>query len=331
MGLEDAVAAVGMLGLILYGVLGGADFGGGIWDLFATGPRRIEQRRAIAHAMGPVWEANHVWLIFVIVLLFTAFPPAFAALSEGLFGLFHVVLIGITLRGAAFVFRGTEIDERRSSRWGTIFGIASVITPVLLGAAIGVISSGVLHVNDGRVVTDHALPWLTPPSLMIGALALSLCTYLAAVYLTLETPGELREDFRRRALFAGTFVVALATALLPVLYFQTPHLWQGLTSLRAAPVLAAGVVAALASGWFLLRRRYVLARAAAIAQVTLLLLGWGLAQYPFLIYPDLTLHNTAAPDATLRFVLYAMPIGAALLIPSLWLLFRVFKADQTGA
>src|SRR4030081_179413 len=120
MSLEDLVAAAGLAGVILYGVLGGADFGGGVWDLFAGGPRRDEQRAAIAHAMGPVWEANHVWLIFVIVLLFTAFPPAFAALSVGLFGVFHFMLVGITLRGAAFVFHGAASVDRGASAWSTI-------------------------------------------------------------------------------------------------------------------------------------------------------------------------------------------------------------------
>jgi cytochrome d ubiquinol oxidase subunit II len=181
MSLEDLVAAA---------VLGGADFGGGVWDLFAGGPRRDEQREAIAHAMGPVWEANHVWLIFVIVLLFTAFPPAFAALSVGLFGLFHFVLVGVTLRGAAFVFRGPEVGDRGAGHWGTVFGVASVITPVLLGMAVGAVSAGSLRVQGGQVQIGGATPWLAPISLVIGALALALCAYLAAVYLTVETAAR---------------------------------------------------------------------------------------------------------------------------------------------
>jgi cytochrome d ubiquinol oxidase subunit II len=328
MPLENLVAAAGLAGLVLYGTLGGADFGGGVWDLFAGGPRRDEQRAAIAHAMGPVWEANHVWLIFVIVLLFTAFPAAFAALSVGLFGVFHLVLVGVALRGAAFVFRGPEVGHRGESRWGTVFGAASAITPVLLGVAVGAVSAGSLRVRDGQVQVAGVPPWLAPVSLAIGALALALCAYLAAVYLTVETGGELREDFRRRALLAGTAVVGLAALTLPLLYLETPHLWRGLIGVRAAPVLVAGVAAALLSGWALLRRRFHLARAAAVLQVALLLAGWGLAQYPYLIYPDVTLRNAAAPEPTLRFLLYALPAGAALLVPSLWLLFRVFKGQQ---
>jgi cytochrome d ubiquinol oxidase subunit II len=326
--LEEIVAAVGLGGVILYGVLGGADFGGGVWDLFAGGQRRDEQRAAIAHAMGPVWEANHVWLIFVIVLLFTAFPPAFAALSVGLFGVFHFVLVGITLRGAAFVFRGSEVTQRPSSHWGTIFGVASVITPMLLGMSVGAVSSGSLRVVNGQIMHEGATPWFAPVSLVIGSLALALCAYLAAVYLTNETQGELREDFRRRALLAGTFVMALAVIALPLLLLETPHLWRGLVGPRAAPVLALGIATALLSGWALLCRRFRLARVAAIGQVSLLLLGWGLAQYPYLIYPDVKLHDVAAPEATLRFLLYSLPVGTALLVPSLWFLFDVFKSRR---
>ena len=333
MPLEDVVAAIGLMGVIAYGVLGGADFGGGIWDLFAGGARRDEQRAAIAQAMGPVWEANHVWLIFVIVLLFTCFPPAFAALSIGLFGLFHFVLIGITLRGAAFAFRGLGVADRGASHWGTVFGIASMLTPMLLGMAVGAVSSGGLRLSQEQVQDRGPTPWFTPVSLMISALALALCTYLAAVYLTNETHGELQEDFRQRALLAGTFVAGLAVLALPLLYLQNSHLWDGLVSRRGTPVMMLGMATALLSGWALLRRRYRLARAAVIAQVSLLLMGWGLAQYPYLIFPDVTLHKAAAPQATLRFILYAVPAGMILLLPSLWFLFWVFKRERkpTGA
>ncbi|MCI0455440.1 MAG: cytochrome d ubiquinol oxidase subunit II [Gemmataceae bacterium] len=325
MPLEDVLAGMGLLGVIAYAVLAGADFGGGIWDLFAAGPRRTHQREAIAHAMGPVWEANHVWLIFVIVVLFTAFPPAYAALSVALFVPFHLVLVGITLRGAAFVFRGPQVAAARGNPWGTVFGVASVITPVLLGACLGAVSAGSLRLEGRNVVIKGIAPWLTPLALTMGALALATCAYLAAVYLTNETEGELREDFRRRGLFAGGAVVALATAALPLVYWQAPNLWDGLVSVRALPVLGVGVTVALLSGWLLLRRHYRLARAATVGHVALLLLGWGLAQYPYLIYPDMRLRDAAAPEPTLRFVLYAVPAGLVVLLPSLWLLFRVFK------
>ncbi|MBX0329322.1 cytochrome d ubiquinol oxidase subunit II [Oscillochloris sp. ZM17-4] len=329
MPLENLVAGVGLLAVIAYAVLGGADFGGGIWDVFASGPRREAQRTAIAGAMGPVWEANHVWLIFVIVILFTAFPTAFAALSVALFIPFHLALLGIILRGTAFVFRAySPVHGGAGARgWGVIFGVASVMTPLALGMALGAVSAGQLRVSGGEVLPGGASSWLTPLSLAMGALALALCAYLAAVFLSNETAGALREDFRRRALLAGTAVVGLSALALPLLYIAAPHLWGGLLSLRAAPALGIGTIAALLSGWALARRRYRLARISAVAQIICLLAGWGLAQYPYLIFPDVTLSAAAAGPGTLAFVLYSLPIGMALLLPSLWLLFRVFKGE----
>jgi cytochrome d ubiquinol oxidase subunit II len=181
---------------------------------------------------------------------------------------------------------------------------------------------------DGEVRIEGATPWLAPVSLIIGALALALCAYLAAVYLTNETKGGLQEDFRYRALLAGAAVTGLALLALPLLYLETPHLWHGLIGRRAAPVVAAGIASAAISGWALVARRFRLARAAAVAQVSLLLLGWGLAQYPYIIYPDMPLHQAAAPEATLRFILYAVPLGMLVLLPSLWFLFRVFKSQR---
>lgn len=330
---EYAIAALGLAALIAYAVLGGADFGGGVWDLLAAGPRREAQRDAIADAMGPVWEANHVWLIFVIVLIFTAFPRAFEALSIALFVPFHLVLLGITLRGAAFVFRaysprrGGVLRSPAERRWGAIFGVASVVTPVLLGMCLGAVSAGNLRIASMTVQIVGAPPWLRPVAIAMGALALALCAYLAAVYLANETDGDLREDFRRRALGAGTVVVALSALALPLLRREADHLWQGLVHGAGAWVIAPGIAAALISGFALLRRRYRLARAAAIAQVSLLLAGWALAQAPFLIFPDLTLSDAAAPAATLRFVLWTTPLGMALILPSLWLLLRVFKQE----
>jgi cytochrome d ubiquinol oxidase subunit II len=333
--LEIGVAGLTLLAVVAYGVLGGADFGGGVWDALASGPRKQDQRDAIARAMGPVWEANHVWLIFVIVLLFSAFPPAYGALSVGLFALFHLVLLGIILRGASFVFRAYSPEsarglpgdqDRARSRWGRVFGVASVITPVLLGMSLGAVSAGRFRIRDGQVALD-GVPWLAPVALAMGAFALAMCAYLAAAFLAYETEGELREDFRARALWAGTGVVGLSVLLLPLLVVQAPHLWAGLLAPRTLPVLTLGIGTALASGWWLRTRRYRLARLAAIGQVGCLLTGWGLAQFPYIIYPDLTLYDAAAPEPTLRFILYTLPLGLALLLPSLWFLFRVFKGE----
>ncbi len=325
----DAMAALIVLGLCAYGVFAGADFGGGILDALARGPRRDQQRDAISHAMGPVWEANHVWLIFVIVLLFTGFPRGFYALVEGLFVPFHLALVGITLRGAAFVFRAYGPREASSLRgWGRVFGVASVFTPVLLGMCLGAVSSGLIRVGaDGEVIAGTGA-WLSPIALVTGLFALSLCAYLAAVFLTVETEGELREDFRRHALTVGTVVVVLSAVLVPGVFVAAPHLGGGLLSPRALPVLAVGGAAALTSGYALWRRRFQLARVATVAQVTCLLTGYALAQYPFMLYPDVTLAASAAPRVTLVAVLWTVPPGLALLLPSLWWLFKVFKGES---
>lgn len=336
--LADLAAGLALVALIAYAVLAGADFGGGIWDAFARGPRRDAQRDAIAHAMGPVWEANHVWLIFVVVVLFTCFPPAWAALSVALFTPFHLVLLGIILRGAAFVFRAYSPQSvrrpgapgREGRRWGAVFGAASVITPVLLGMSLGAVSAGGIRVANGAVSMEGAAPWLRPLSLAMGGFALAVCAYLAAVYLANETAGDLRTDFRRRALWAGTAVVAMSVLALPLLRIHAPHLWRGLLGPRAWPVIAIGVGAALLSGWALWKHRPRLARAATVVQTACLLLGWGIAQHPYLIYPDVTVRAAASGEATLRFVLWSTPFGMALLIPSLWWLFRVFKGPAMG-
>src|SRR6266436_5311094 len=181
------------LSLIVYAVLGGADFGGGIWDFFAFGQEAERERRLIGQALGPVWEANHVWLIFLIVGLFTAFPLAFSVLSTALFVPFSLAVIGIVMRGAAFMFRGQADDATTSRRiWGRVFSTASTITPFFFGAAAAAVASGQVHVQGGVVQTDLFAGWTTPFALTIGALALSLCAVLAAVNRSEEHTSELQ-------------------------------------------------------------------------------------------------------------------------------------------
>lgn len=327
MSAAELVAALAVVALTAYGVLAGADFGSGVWDLLASGPRKRAQRDALSHAIGPVWEANHVWLIFAVVLLFSSFPRAFWAVSVGLFAPLHLVLVGIILRGAAFVFRayGSPSESSRN-RWGTIFGAASVVTPWLLGTALAAISSGALRVHGDTITVGRV--WTAPLGLTLGALTLTVCAYMAAVFMTLETEGELREDFRHRALVSGTLVVALSVLTIPMLGLEAPTLRDGLLRGRALPLVTLGAVAALASGGALVARNWVQARRASVAWVALEIVGWGVAQHPHLVYPDLTLQNTAAPEGVLRFVLWTTPPGLALLLPSLWLLFRVFKGQR---
>lgn len=210
---ELALGIIMLLALTAYTLLAGADFGGGVWDLLARGPRAAGQRQAIARAIAPVWEANHVWLIFLIVILFTAFPRAFAALSVALFAPFHLVLLGIVLRGAAFVFRSYTDPATRPHRfWASTFGAASTITPFLLGVSLASVSTAAIRVSRGGVTVDVQGAWLSPFSLLTGLLALTLAAYLAAVYLTVETEGRVQEDFRAASL--GSAVVRACLRLL---------------------------------------------------------------------------------------------------------------------
>src|SRR6476659_1741121 len=230
----DLAAFAALCGTIAYALFGGADFGGGVWDLFAFGPRKREQRLAIVRAMGPVWEANHVWLILVIVVLFTCFPRGYAALGIALFIPFHLALLGIMLRGASFVFRSYQSRQKdaaaETSAWGIVFGVASIISPVLLGIAFGVVTEGSIRVEEGGERLRGAAPWHSPYCLANGLLALSACAYLAAVYLTNETDGELREDFRWRAIFAGTATAILAGLVLLFLWLQSSWFFSRLVS-----------------------------------------------------------------------------------------------------
>ncbi len=338
--LAYTAAALALVGLMAYAVLGGADFGGGVWDLFATGPRKRQQRDAIAAAMGPVWEANHVWLIFVVVVLFTCFPYGYAPLGIAMFIPFHLALVGIMLRGGAFVFRGYGRQKGgtvsagsqpgapdASTAWNTVFGVSSLITPFLLGCAFGAVTAGGIHLESGAVVVDSPLPWLRPYSIGCGFLALSTCAYLAAVYLTWEADGDLREDFRRRAIFAGTTTAALAFVVLALAFWQARWFFDQLFGVRALPVVVAGLGFFGLSAWGVFTRRYGWSRVFAAGEIVLLLLGWGLAQAPYLVYPSMKIPEVMGPPQTIRFLLVALPFGALLLVPSLWILFKVFKSE----
>ena len=328
--LAELTAAIVLASLTVYVLGGGADFGGGVWDLFSSGPREREQRETIADAIGPIWEANHVWLILVVVLLFVGFPLAFATLTTALHVPLTLMLIGIVLRGSAFTFRTyDDQSDRVQRRWGRVFAIASVVTPIMLGVCVGAVASGDIRVDvaTGRVQTDFVSAWLAPFPFAIGFFTLALFAFLAAVYLTLETRDrDLQEDFRRRALWAAVAVGTLAFLSLLLSGAGAPLIRQGLVARWwSLPFHALTGAAAVGAIWALWRRRYGLARALAIAQATLILWGWGAAQFPYLVYPDLTIEGTAASERVLRILLVALAAGAALLFPSLWYLFRVFK------
>ena len=321
------VAGLVVVGLTIYVVLAGADFGGGVWDLLAFGPRKQAQREAIARAMGPVWEANHVWLIFVLVLLFTAFPPAFAAMSTALAIPLTLVTLGIVLRGASFVFRAHAASLVGVQKiFGSIFGAASLITPFVLGLCVGALGSGDIRVSpEGQITSSYFSPWLAPFPILIGLLAVALCAFLAAVFLTNETGDELREDFRWRAVFSGVATAALATIALPFAINGAPVLWQELSWGRATPLVIGTVLLGLVAMLSSYLRHYRLARVAAVGEVACIVGGWALAQAPYMIVPDITVTGAAASEAALGPQLVVLGIGMLLLLPSLALLFKVFK------
>ena len=327
------VGFVMLMSLTLYAVGGGADFGGGVWDLFSSGPRAKQQRDLVAHAIGPIWEANHVWLILVVVLLFVAFPPAFAAICIALHIPLTVMLVGIVLRGSSFVFRSYDAQtDDVQQRWSRVFAVASIITPIMLGVTVGAVASGTVRVDleTGHVQTNFISSWLAPFPFAIGFWTLALFAYLAAVYLTLEAQDEgLREDFRRRALAAGFVVGALALVSFLLSGKGAPLIRLGLArewwSIPFQVLTGITSVCAMVAMW---RRCFRLARAFAAAQVVLILWGWGLAQFPFLVEPDLTFDNAAAESHVLRLLLGALAAGTLLLFPSLGYLYRVFKRED---
>lgn len=328
MPLETIIAGVMVASLVLYALLGGADYGGGVWDLFAFGRRAREQRALIATAIGPVWEANHVWLILVIVILFTAFPPAFAVIATALHIPITLLLIGVVLRGTAFTFRTYDVQrDDVQRRWSLVFSIASIITPILLGTTLGAIASGSIRVVNGVVTTGFIQSWLAPFPLAVGFFALALFAFLAAVYLTVEAgAGELQEDFRLRALAAGVAVGLLALVVFVFAGVGAPTVRAGIS--RTSWALGLHILTAIfAVGAFytLWTRHYKAARFCAAAQVTLILLGWAFAQFPYLVEPDVSISSAAAPQITLQLLLGALVAGALLLFPSYYYLFRIFK------
>ena len=330
MPLEQLIAFITLVSLILYALMGGADFGGGLWDLAARGPRAQRQRAAIADAIAPIWEANHVWLILVVVLLFTAWPKAFAVMMTALHIPLTAMLIGIVLRGSAFVFRKYDSKKDRvQKRWSRVFGISSVFTPLVQGMTLGALTTGMIRLEDGVLATGFLAGWLTPFAWSCGFFALVLFAFLAATYLTVDTEKdpELQRDFRGRALLAQALLVPIAMVVFFTSRDGAPEMYRALTDWWAPLLLVWTTASALGSGITLWFGKFRLARVCAIAEVTSILTGWSLAQYPHLVYPDLTIANTAAPAITLKLLVSALALGTVILLPCLYYLFHVFKGQ----
>jgi cytochrome bd ubiquinol oxidase subunit II len=320
-----------LAGLTAYTVLAGADFGAGVWTLLAV-PGRVrpaETRDHARHAMGPVWEANHVWLIFVLVVCWTAYPVAFGSITSTLAVPLFIAAVGIILRGASYALRG-QLDEAAGRRTiETLFAVSSILTPFALGTVVGGIASG--RVPIGNAAGDLLTSWLNPTSILIGALAVATGGYLAAVYLAADAHrlGEpmLARDFRARALATGLCAGALALGGLLVVRHDAPALYTGLTHGAGAAMVAVSAAAGVATLALVWRTHLEPARASAALAVAAIVAGWALAQRPQLL-PGLTLDDAAAGRATLVAVIVSVAAGAAVLIPALVLLFRLFLGGR---
>jgi cytochrome bd ubiquinol oxidase subunit II len=320
--LAEACAAAMFVGVALYALLAGADFGAGFWDLLAGGAERGRAPRGlIEESIGPVWEANHVWLIFVLVTLWTAFPTAFAPIMSTLYVPLTLAAVGIILRGAAFAFRKASQTLPLRRLFGVTFASSSVLTPFMLGAVVGGIASG--RVPAGERTGDSLRSWLNPTSMLGGVMAVAVCAFLAAVYLTADAERrgrpELVRFFRRRAVASGVASGLVALVGVFVLQHDAPDLFHGLTH-RGAPIVAVSASAGVATLVLLVRAEYTWARVSAALAVVAVLLGWATGQYPYMLEHSLRISDAAGAHATLVAILVVLGGGALLLVPALvWL------------
>jgi cytochrome d ubiquinol oxidase subunit II len=324
--ITDVVGGILLAGLTLYAALGGADFGGGLWDLLAGGDQRGRApRQLIDDTITPVWEANHVWLIFILVIFWTAFPAAFAAVMTAAALPLWLAAFGIVLRGAGFAFR-KEVETLRWQRlFGAAFAFSSLIVPFFMGTVIGAIASGRVPASLAR--TNLAV-WTGPTSLLIGALFVAVCAYLAAVFLTREagrrSDDRLRRYFAWRAGIAGAVSGALALATLIEIHSANPALFHGLTHRALALVIISAACGLAVIGFLATGRRPQALRPLAILGIAAVVWGWGVAQYPALLPgTGLTLTSAAAPHSILVTVIVVFVAAAVLVGPSFLLLFSL--------
>jgi cytochrome d ubiquinol oxidase subunit II len=330
MTLADVAAVVLWLGVTTYAVFGGADFGAGFWDLASgRGPAAERSRGLIASAIGPVWEANHTWLIFDLVILWTAFPVAFAAIMSSLFVPLCLAAVGIVLRGAAFAFRPVVATARGRSVTTAIFAASSILTPFFLGAAAGGIAGG--RVSLDPTGGDLVGSWLNPTSILVGLMAVSTCAYLAAVFLVADArrlrDAELASLFLRRARAAAIVTGGLAVAGILVIRADAPVLAAELVE-RGWPLVVAALVLGAAALVAIERRAPFGTRPLAVGAVVAVIWGWGVAQYPDILPGTLSLAAAAAPAGALGALLVVATVALALIAPSLVLLFWLTQRNR---
>jgi len=330
--MSDVVGVILFLGVALYAVFGGADFGAGFWDLTAGGAARGRRPRAlIDQSIGPVWEANHVWLIFCLVVLWTGFPGAFASIMETLCVPLAATALGIVARGAGFAFGKVSLTLRQQRVFGATFAISSLVTPFFLGAVAGGIASGrVPAVGDGNRITS----WLNPTSVLGGVLAVTVCAYLAAVYLVVQADRrglrDLEAYFRARAVAAAVAAGVVSLAGIWVLDSDAPRLFHRLFG-AALPLVVLSVVCGLGGLVLLWRGAFRALRPLAAVAVAAVVGGWGVAQYPFVLGTHLTLGDAAAPSSTLTAVVAVFVVAALTCVPSLVFLYSLEERGRLDA
>jgi len=315
----------------MYTIFGGADFGGGIWTLLATGPRKQEQRNALERAIGPVWETNHVWLILVVVTLFVVFPAAYAAIFTALYVPLFIALLGIVARGTAFALRHYGAKGSRLSQIALqSFSGASVLTPFALGLSIGAVTGGHIKLTGTTVSSGAFTGWLQPFAITCGLIGLLLCAFLTAAYMIPRTEGELRRDFRQRAIAASLALGAVTTAAILIAHLNASEFSEELSrpSVLAGMVITACV--GLVTLGLLLRGESTWVPILAAATAGGVILSWALAQNPDFIAPGLSLQDAAAASITVKSFLIALACGAVILVPSLLLLYLTFSRDVFG-
>jgi cytochrome d ubiquinol oxidase subunit II len=325
-----------LIGLTMYALFAGADFGAGVWEVNMALQASDKERALLFGAIGPVWEANHVWLIFVLVTLFGAFPAAFAAACQALWLPLSLALAGIVFRGVGFAFRSYLAGAARQQfGWEVAFAIGSSAAPFFLGVSIGAIASGRLKVAaSGAFDGDYAVGWMSPLALFMGFFVVGTCAFLAAVYLTREASAlgqrELALVWRQRALATGIWMGVLALAGVAYVATDAPLLWDGFRR-RSWPLVGGSILAGFLALESLARHRYRAAVVAAALAVVAVIWGWAVAQYPYLVPPAVTIDQAKAPSAVLWFLIATAGAGALLLLPALAYLLYLFKARRRGS
>lgn len=329
MTLAAVVAAAMFAGVIVYALFAGADFGSGFYDLTAGGAQRgAAVRVLIDHSIGPVWEANHVWLIYILVMWWTGFPTSFAAVMTTLFIPLILALTGIVLRGASFAFRKYAATMAQARLFGAVFAGSSLITPFFMGAVAGAIASGRVPAEG---YGDRIGSWVNPTSMVGGCLAVATSVFLAGVFLCADAARSgnvsLADVLRRRTLAVGIVAGATVFAGLYPIYHDAPVLAKGLLG-RASPLLVVAAVAGSAAVMLVHRRRFSLARVFAALAVGTVVTGWGVAQYPWLLVEEVTISDAAGAPATLAGLLVVVALAVVLVLPALSYLLWLTQTEE---